>query len=137
MQRITFYTFLLIYIFSRGILKSNAQTDDLLGLRFKDDRIKNIWLSSVAICNFVFDASKNFSLGSGSGTLIHPDGWILTAAHVVNKSDITSTSNLISVLYQLGYNKYFYQKADTCISDSTHDIAIIKINIPDEHKNLT
>jgi S1-C subfamily serine protease len=66
--------------------------------------------------------------GLGSGTIIHPDGFVITNRHVVMKSDRTTVSE--TVIVQLQDRREF--RAKVLGVDAGSDIAVLKI----EGRNL-
>ncbi len=62
--------------------------------------------------------------GIGSGLIIHPDGFILTSAHVIEGAD----EIMISVFSERGHPEHF--RAEVVGEDERTDMALLKIDAP-------
>jgi serine protease Do len=62
--------------------------------------------------------------GIGSGLIIHPDGYVLTSAHVIEGAD----EIMISVYSEGGYPEHF--RAEVVGEDERTDFALLKIDAP-------
>jgi hypothetical protein len=73
------------------------------------------------------------SRGSGTGFIVSPDGWILTAAHVVTDPETGKNDEAISIIFPTGSIKFAIQVLPVDANMVGRDFALLKIegqNLP-------